>query len=152
MTLQKKSQTFLWFNDGLEEAIEFYKRTFGDLVVGSQERLPDGRLFTCDFMLFDQEFIAMSWDGAPKFTDAVSIMIQCADQAEIDRYWNAITTEGEEIACGWCRDKWGVTWQIVPANLRDFLGHPDESKRDKINAHFRTMKRIVIAELEALAT
>lgn len=153
MNPESKVQTFLWFQDGLEEALAFYTATFGDVRINEMERMPDGTLFTADFHIFDREFIGMCmrYDEGPRFNDSISIMIQCEDQAEIDRYWDAITAEGEAIACGWCRDKWGVTWQIVPRNLREFLGHPDAAKRDAINAHFRTMRKIVIDELAALA-
>lgn len=153
MNPNSKVQTFLWFREGLEDALDFYTATFGDVRINELERMPDGSIFTADFHIFDREFIGMcmNFDGAPSFNDSVSIMIQCEDQAEIDRYWNAITADGAAIGCGWCRDKWGVTWQIVPRNLREFLGHADVAKRDAINAHFRTMKKIVIAELEALA-
>lgn len=150
MALQKL-QTFLWFQDGLEDALDFYAKTFGDVVINDVNRGPDGSMFTADFLLFGRQFIGMCHPGGPRFNDSVSIMVQCADQAEIDRYWNALTAEGEEVACGWCRDRWGVTWQIVPANLRDFLGHPDADKREAINTRFRAMKKIVIAELAALA-
>lgn len=153
MNPETKVQTFLWFQHGLEDALDFYATTFGDVRINELNRMPDGSLFTADFRIFDRAFIGMCMkiDDGPQFTDAVSIMIQCEDQVEIDRYWDALTAEGEEIACGWCRDKWGLTWQIVPRNLRDFLGHPDAAKREAINARFRTMKKIVIAELAALA-
>lgn len=151
MALDSKIQTFLWFRNGLEDALAFYTETFGDVQVNGMERMPDGTVFTADFHILGREFIGMCFDGGPAFNDAVSIMIQCEDQTEIDRYWNALTKDGEEVACGWCRDKWGVTWQIVPKNLRDFLGHPDPVIRDRINTHFRTMRKIVIAELQALA-
>lgn len=151
MALGSKIQTFLWFQSGLEDALAFYTETFGDVRVNSMERMPDGTVFTADFHIFGREFIGMCFEGGPAFNDAVSIMIQCEDQTEIDRYWNALTKDGEEVACGWCRDQWGVTWQIVPKNLRDFLGHPDPVIRDRINTHFRTMRKIVIAELQALA-
>ena len=153
MNPASKVQTFLWFQDGLEDALTFYTKTFGDVRINEMERMPDGSLFTADFHIFDREFIGMCMriDDGPKFNDSVSIMIQCEDQAEIDRYWDAITEKGEAIACGWCRDQWGITWQIVPRNLREFLGHPDTDKRNAINTCFQGMQKIVIAELEALA-
>lgn len=153
MNPESKLQTFLWYQEGLDEALAFYTETFGDVIIRGTEIGPDGFLFTADFQIFGRDFIGMCmrYEQGPVFNDAVSIMIQCEDQTEIDRYWDALTAEGEAIACGWCRDKWGVTWQIVPRNLREFLSHPDVEKRAAISAQFRTMKKIVVEELSALA-
>jgi predicted 3-demethylubiquinone-9 3-methyltransferase (glyoxalase superfamily) len=141
-----KMQTFLWFREGLEDALEFYRSTF-DVVVNGVNRTSDGRLFTADFRIYEHDFIGMCWDGGPAFNSAISLMIQCEDQEEVDRLWEAITAEGEEIGCGWCRDQWGVVWQVVPKDMRRYLEDPDPAKREFADRALRGMKKIVLRDL-----
>ena len=100
-------KTFLWFEGNLDEAIDFYRETFLDFKMGSENRGPDAKLFTADFSIYGHSFIAMNWPGGPKFNDAISLSLNVDTQEESDRLWNAITKEGREIGCGWCADKFG---------------------------------------------
>ena len=127
MTQPTSLKTFLWFQSDLEEALSFYKETFGaGVVVLEENRMgSDAPLFTADFKIFGHEFIGMCIEGGPKFNAAISLSIQCDSQNETDRIWRAITAEGEAGQCGWCTDKWGVSWQVTPIQMRDFLGNPD---------------------------
>lgn len=113
-------RTFLWFQSGLDEALAFYKATFTDVKV-HEENLMDGKLFTADFEIHGHRFIGMCIEGGPEFNDSISISVQCDGQEETDRLWNAITAEGKAGQCGWCKDKWGVSWQITPFQMRDYL-------------------------------
>lgn len=140
-------RTFLWFGDGLEEALQFYQDTFGDVVVHGRNRLDDGRLFTADFSIFGHEFIGMCWPEGPTFNEAISLSVTVDGQAEVDRLWEAITREGEEGNCGWCTDKYGVTWQVSPRQMRDHLESPDPQKAAYAMTALRGMKKIVIADL-----
>jgi predicted 3-demethylubiquinone-9 3-methyltransferase (glyoxalase superfamily) len=145
---EAKTSTFLWFQDGLEDALNFYKSTFTDIDVKSEDRM-DGRLFTADFSIHGYSFIGMNMatTGKNYFNDSISIMIQVDGQAEVDRIYDAIVKDGEEIACGWCRDKWGVVWQIVPFQLRDWVGHPDPEVQQYAWQALRGMKKIIIDQL-----
>ena len=140
-------KTFLWFEGNLDEAIEFYRETFSDFKMGSENRGPDSKLFTADFSIYQHNFIAMNWPGGPKFNDAISLSLNVDSQEESDRLWNAITKEGREIGCGWCADKFGLVWQVSPKEMRVWLEHEDEATRNYANEQLRKMKRIVVADL-----
>jgi predicted 3-demethylubiquinone-9 3-methyltransferase (glyoxalase superfamily) len=141
-----KLKTFLWFSGGLEEALNFYTATFDDVVIHSKNRMGD-QLFTADFSIFGHEFIGMNWAGGDKFNDSISLSLNVDGQEEVDRIWAAITAEGREGQCGWCYDKWGLTWQVSPIQMRDWLGHPDAEVREYANTALRGMTKIVIDEL-----
>ena len=142
-------KTFLWYQNDLEGALNFYKETFKDVVVREENRMgPDAPLFTADFTIFGQEFIGMCVEGGPVFNDAVSLSIQCDGQEETDRLWDAITAEGEEGKCGWCKDKWGVSWQITPIQMRDYLGNPDPEKAQANWMALRNMGKIQLSDFQ----
>ena len=150
MTSPARIRTFLWFQAGqLDEVLAFYEATFGaGLVVSETNRMePDGPLFTADFSLFGHEFIGMSVEGGPSFNDSVSISIECDGQAETDRLWAALTAEGSPGRCGWCTDKWGLSWQVSPKQMRDWLGHSDPAVSAYAWEALRGMGKIVIDEL-----
>lgn len=140
-------KTFLWFNEVLDEALDFYKRTFSDFQVTSENRNDHGRLFTADFRIHAHEFIAMNWPGGPEFNDAISLSLNVDTQEESDRLWEALTAEGKEIGCGWCADKFGLVWQVSPKGMREWLEHNDPEVRAYANEKLRTMKRIVVDDL-----
>ena len=140
-------KTFLWFGGGLEEALAFYQSTFDDVQIHSMNRNPEGVLFTADFSMFGQEFIGMNWAGGPAFNDSISLSVNVDGQAEVDRIWSAITAEGREGQCGWCYDKWGLTWQVSPFQMRDWLMHPDVEVRGYADQQLRKMTKIVIEDL-----
>jgi predicted 3-demethylubiquinone-9 3-methyltransferase (glyoxalase superfamily) len=142
-----------------EEAINMYVSLFPDSKIGMISRYGEGaqdKPGTINhgvFSLFGQEFIAM--DSALEhqftFTEATSLMVQCKDQAEIDRYWAKLTEGGEEQPCGWLKDKYGVSWHIVPMELNEILQNPDPVKRSKVMKVFLQMKKINIAALKRAA-
>ncbi|QQB13661.1 VOC family protein [Brevibacterium casei] len=144
----------LWFTDRAEEAMEFYCTVFPDSRIVSIERYPDesldehfagmsGKVITGVFELDGNRFICL--DGGPAFTfnEAISLTVECADQAEIDHYWQALSAVPESEQCGWLKDRYGVSWQIVPKNL-DELMTGDAQVRALMG-----MKKIVIADLVA---
>ncbi len=147
MTQPSALKTFLWFQNDLEEALAFYRETFKDVVVREENRMGEGApLFTADFTIFGHEFIGMCIEGGPAFNSAISLSIQCDGQEETDRLWAAIRKEGAEGQCGWCTDKWGVSWQITPMQMRDFLGHEDPEKAQKNWESLRSMGKIQLSE------
>ena len=141
-----KITPFLWFNGNAEEAVDFYVSVFpGSRKLGGLSG-PDGKPLTITFELGSLTFTALN--GGPQFTfnRAVSFVVPCDDQAEIDQYWQALTADGgKESQCGWLDDKFGLPWQIVPKNLTDLLQHPEAMEA------MMKMKKFVIADLEAAA-
>jgi predicted 3-demethylubiquinone-9 3-methyltransferase (glyoxalase superfamily) len=121
----QKIQPFLWFNNNAEEAVSFYLSVFKNGKAGRILRwgeggpMPAGSVLTVAFELEGMEFIALNGGPHHSFTDAISFVVNCANQAEIDELWTRLTVDGgQEIACGWLRDKFGVSWQIGPAKMR----------------------------------
>ncbi len=148
-----KIETFLWFDGNGEEAVEFYKSVFPDLVVSKVFRwgpdLPvnEGTVLTIEFKLFGQPFVALNAQREEGFTPAVSFMIECENQAEVDRYWDALAVEGKPLACGWIQDKFGVAWQITPKSLRDWIADPDPAKAGRT---MTAMMGMIKLDFEAL--
>lgn len=140
-------KTFLWFGGHLDEALAFYEATFDDVSVGDTQYLPTGELFTADFSIHGHEFIGLNWPGGPPFNDAISLSVNVDGQDEVDRLWAAITADGREGQCGWCHDKWGVTWQISPIQMRYWLTHPDDDVREFANERLQSMSKIIIDDL-----
>jgi 2-polyprenyl-6-hydroxyphenyl methylase/3-demethylubiquinone-9 3-methyltransferase len=118
-------RTFLWYSDGLHDALNFYKATFGDGLQIAEEHLFNPQVFTAEFSLYGQKIIGMNTPGGDRFNSAISLSVQVDGQAETDRLWEAITANGEPGSCGWCKDQWGVSWQITPFQMQDFVGHSD---------------------------
>lgn len=144
---------FLWFVDRAQEAMEYDVSVFPNSSIDSVTFYPDeslskhfegmsGKVINGEFTLNGTRFACL--DGGPEFTfnESISFVIECADQAEIDRYWEALSAVPEAEACGWCKDRFGVSWQVVPAGL-DIL----QQRPEQIQA-FMHMKKIVISELE----
>lgn len=142
----------LWFPDCAEEAMEFYCSVFPDSAILSIERYPDesldehfagmsGKVLTGRFVLDGTPFICL--DGGPAFTfnEAISLTVECADQAEIDHYWSHLSASPEHEQCGWLKDRFGVSWQIVPANLGELMTGPAQTQA------LMQMKKIVIDDL-----
>jgi predicted 3-demethylubiquinone-9 3-methyltransferase (glyoxalase superfamily) len=142
---------FLWFDSNAEEAVEFYLTVFKN-----SRRLhamrntgdapgPKGGILTIAFELDGQRFTALNGGPTYKFTEAISFVVRCDSQAEVDEYWSKLTTGGSEIQCGWLKDKFGLCWQIVPTRLPELIKHP------KAMQAMMRMKKIDIAELERAA-
>jgi len=151
-------QICLWYDDQAEEAVNLYTSIFKDSSVGSVSRFgkegfehhgkPEGSVMTIDFSLNGMKFIALNGGPIFKFNEAMSIIIHCNSQEEIDHYWQSLSDGGEECPCGWLKDKFGVSWQITPANLNYYLGHSDPLKRSKALTAMFQMKKFEIALLE----
>ena len=147
----------LWYEGGAEEAARFYAATFPDSAVGAIMRAPgdypDGRegdVLTVEFSVIGIPCIGLN--GGPQFkhSEAFSFQIATDDQSETDRLWNAIVGNGgEESMCGWCRDKWGLSWQITPRALSDGMADPDPATRKRVFEAMMTMKKIDVAAIEA---
>ena len=145
----KKITPFLWFDTQAEEAMNFYVSLFKNSKVNSVSRGPDGRAFNVSFELDGQEFIGLNAGPQFKFNEAISMFVNCEDQAEVDYFWNALTADGgEESMCSWCRDKYGLSWQIVPKQLGELMGDPDPVKSKRVMDAMLKMKKIIIADLQ----
>lgn len=151
----QKITTFLWFDNNAEEAINYYTSVFKKSKITHIERYPDeslddhfkgmaGKIITGVFELDGQQFMCL--DGGPlfKFNEAISLMVSCEDQDEIDYFWSKLSHVPEAEQCGWCKDKFGISWQIVPKDMGELMGGRPES----IQAMMK-MKKIVIADLAA---
>ena len=140
---------FLWFDKNAEEAVRFYlsifknSRLLGELRAASDNpSTPKGAILTASFELDGQQFTALNGGPLHKFTPAVSFVVRCDSQEEIDYYWSRLTDGGGEVACGWLVDKFGLSWQVVPANLPELLKHPGAFQA------LMQMKKLDIAALE----
>ena len=144
---------FLWYDDDLEGALALYASVLPDVVVEEASRSgpdPASPLFSASFSIAGQRFVAINGGPAHPHTDAFSIMVLCEDQAEVDRYWDGLTAgDGEAGRCGWLKDPFGVSWQIVPRRLTELLGDPDPEAARRARDAMLAMDRLDIAALEA---
>jgi predicted 3-demethylubiquinone-9 3-methyltransferase (glyoxalase superfamily) len=144
-----KITPFLWFDTQAEEAMNFYVSLFKNSKVNNVSRGPDGRAFTVSFELDGQEFMGLNAGLQFKFNEAVSMYVDCADQAEVDYFWDALTANGgEESQCGWLKDKYGLSWQIVPRQLTELMGDPDPEKSGRVMQAMLKMQKIIVADLQ----
>ena len=148
----------LWFNGQAEEAAKFYVSLFPDSTIGAVSRygagapFPAGTALMVEFRLFGQRLQALN--GGPQFTfsEAVSLSIDATDEAEVDRYWAALIADGgEESQCGWLKDRFGVSWQIVPRGLGALLSDPDPARADRATQAMMAMKKLDLAAMRAAA-
>lgn len=155
---EQKITTFLWFDDQAEEAARFYTSLFpGSRIVGVQrygEAGPGvaGSVMTVEFELAGQRYRALNGGPLFPFTEAVSLQVDCDDQAEVDRLWEALTADGgRESDCGWLKDRWGLSWQITPRRLTELLADPDPVRQQRAMRAMLRMRRIDIRALEDAA-
>jgi predicted 3-demethylubiquinone-9 3-methyltransferase (glyoxalase superfamily) len=147
----------LWFDMEGEEAAEFYTSVFPNSRIvevtryGSAGPRAEGTVMTVSFELDGQRFIALNGGPDFKFNEAISLEVDCESQDEVDSYWNALTEGGEEGPCGWLKDRYGVSWQIVPKVLTELISDPDQEKAQRVMAAMLQMGKIEIAELEKAA-
>lgn len=141
-------RTFLWFDSGLADALAFYADTFGERFQLQGSHQGDDGFMTADFSIAGHEFIGMNVAGSPaRFNESISLSIETDGQEETDRIWDAITSNGEPGRCGWCKDQWGLSWQVSPRQMRDHLESSDPEAAAYAWAALREMDRIVIADL-----
>lgn len=150
----------LWFDTQAEEAANFYISTFKEgrilsvMHYGASSAevsgMPEGSVLTVEFELRGQRFVAINGGPLFKFTEAVSFQIDCEDQAEIDYFWSALTADGgEESQCGWLKDKFGLSWQVVPKGFTEMLNRNEPEKMERAMKAMMGMKKLDIAALEA---
>jgi predicted 3-demethylubiquinone-9 3-methyltransferase (glyoxalase superfamily) len=147
----------LWYDRGAEEAAQFYAKTFPDSSVKAVHRSPGdspsgkrGDVLTVEFTVIGIPCLGLNGGPAHKHNEAFSFQVSTADQAETDRYWNAIVGNGgEESSCGWCKDKWGLSWQITPVALMRAITDPDPAAAKRAFDAMMPMRKIDIAAIEA---
>lgn len=151
-----KITPFLWFNNNAEEAMNFYISLFPDSKINFIVRFPSdmdghavpGKVMHASFTLTGRDYFCV--DGGPEFpfTDAISMYVDCEDQADVDRLWDALIEGGHAEQCGWLRDKYGMAWQIIPKRLGELMGDSDPEKSKRVTDAMFKMVKIDIAELE----
>jgi predicted 3-demethylubiquinone-9 3-methyltransferase (glyoxalase superfamily) len=154
----QKITTWLWFDTEAEEAAEFYTSVFPDSRVtdvshyGEAGPRPAGTVMTVAFELFGREFVGLNGGPDNKIEGyGVSFMVECSSQEEVDRYWSKLADGGQEIACGWVTDRYGVAWQIVPKRMLELLSDPDRERAQRAMAAMLKMTKIELAEIERAA-
>ncbi|MGD9483820.1 VOC family protein [Streptomyces sp. TRM70308] len=147
----------LWFDDQGLEAAEFYVSVFPNSRVrnvthyGEAGPREAGMVMTVDFVLDGQDYTAINGGPEITFNEAMSLLVECADQAEVDRYWAALSEGGQEGPCGWLKDRYGLSWQVVPRRLDELINDPDTARRERAMEAMLRMGKIDVAALEAAA-
>ena len=157
MTAPARNTICLWFDRDAEAAARFYAATFPDSAVGAIHRAPgdypdgqQGDVLVVEFTVLGLPCLGLNGGPAFRHSEAFSFQVATADQAETDRYWNAIVGHGgQESACGWCKDRWGISWQITPVQLTRAWTHPDRAAAKRAFDAMMTMRKIDIAAIEA---
>ncbi len=151
----QKITPFLWFNDNAEEAVNFYLSVFKDGKMGAVSRYseagpgPKGSVMVASFTLFGQEYTALNGGPIFKFTEAISFVVNCETQEEVDDLWEKLSEGGSESRCGWLKDKFGLSWQIVPTALPRLISDPDPARAKRVAMAMMKMDKIDIAGLQA---
>jgi len=155
MSAKQKITTYLWFDREAEEAANLYTSTFKNSKILNVARYgdagpgPKGTAMTVNFQLDGQEFIALNGGPMYRFTEAISLLVDCETQEEVDRLWNKLTADGgEESMCGWLKDKFGLSWQIIPSALFQLMSDPDPEKSKRVMEAMLQMKKIDVPTLE----
>jgi predicted 3-demethylubiquinone-9 3-methyltransferase (glyoxalase superfamily) len=147
----------LWFDTQGEEAAEFYCSVFPNSKITNVSHYteagprPEGSVLTVDFVLDGQELTAINAGPEFTFSEAVSFLIECADQEEVDHYWSKLTDGGEESVCGWLKDRYGLSWQVVPSRMMELITDPDRATADRVMRAMMGMRKIDIAAIEMAA-
>jgi len=146
---------FLWFDGNADEALDFYLSVFPEakllrqLFYGANSPLPEGSLMTASLLVGGQEFTLLNGPGAPPPSHLVSFVVPCDSQAEIDYFWEKLGQGGQNMACGWLTDRFGITWQVVPANIAELMAGPDDAATQRVRQALWGMQKLDIAALEA---
>jgi predicted 3-demethylubiquinone-9 3-methyltransferase (glyoxalase superfamily) len=157
MAIQQKITPNLWFDTEAEEAAEFYVSVFKDSRVVNKTHYTDagpreaGMVMTVDFELNGQRFTGINGGPDFKFDEAVSFLIECEGQDEVDYYWDKLTEGGSEGPCGWVKDKYGLSWQVVPAGMEELFADPDPARAERAMRAMLQMKKLDVAELRRAA-
>ena len=140
----------LWFNNQAEEAAQLYTNIFKDSKILNKTNGPDGGVFTVEFEILGSKYTALNGGPMFSFTEAFPIVVLCQDQSEVDKYWDALTSNGGSPGrCGWLKDKFGLSWQIIPKQLGECLGNPDPEKSAAAMKAMMEMSKLIVSELEA---
>ncbi|HEK21220.1 VOC family protein [Mucilaginibacter sp.] len=151
----KKITPFLWFNNDLQEAIEFYKSVFKNITVTQTNTYPEGgpepagKLMTASFVIEGQEFVALNCTSEFRFNESISFVINCDTQEEIDHYWEELSKGGQTSYCGWLKDRFGLSWQIVPSIMGKLYSDPDKQKTVRVMQAMMQMSKFDIPILMA---
>lgn len=156
--IMQKIAPFLWFNGQAEEAAKFYTSIFKNSKIVKVTRYgeagerasgrPKGSVMTVAFQLSGQEFVALNGGPHFKFTEAISFVVNCRTQAEVDYFWKKLSAGGKEVQCGWLKDRYGVSWQIVPTVLSELLSDQDAGKRERVMQALLKMVKLDIKKLK----
>jgi len=144
----------LWFDDQAEQAVRFYSSIFKNSKIGKVAYYgkgaprPKGSVMTVRFQLDGQDFLALNGGLEFKFTEAISFIVNCRTQKEVDRMWNKLSEGGQQVQCGWLKDKYGVSWQIVPTILSKMISDPDPARAEKVLQAVLQMKKLDIKGLK----
>jgi predicted 3-demethylubiquinone-9 3-methyltransferase (glyoxalase superfamily) len=156
MAKVQKISPFLWFDGNAEEAVKFYTSIFGNSKIGHVMRNgdggpgPKGEVMVMSFELEGQKVSALNGGPMYKFTEAISLLVLCEDQKEVDRLWSKLTADGgKEVQCGWLKDKFGLSWQIVPRAFMEMVADKDPAKVGRVMAAMMQMVKFDIAKLQA---
>lgn len=150
----KKISTCLWFNTNAEEAVKYYLSVFKNSKKGKTSfypegsPMPEGSVLTIEFRIEGQEFLALNGGPEFKFTEAVSFVLSCKTQKEIDHYWEKLSKEGSKGQCGWLKDKFGLSWQVVPAELNKMVSSQKAGRSARVMKAIMKMKKLDIAKLK----
>lgn len=153
----QKITPFLWFDNNAEEAMDFYASIFKNSKVGKVSRYgdagpgPKGTVMTAEFSLEGIEFVALNGGPRFKFTEAISFVVNCETQEEVDYYWDKLSEGGEKSRCGWLKDKFGLWWQVVPTILDELMSDPDQEKAGRVMQAMLQMDKIDIEPLKRAA-
>lgn len=143
---------FLWFDNNLQEALVYYQSVFPDSrVVNSSSAGPDGPIFMATFELNGQQFMGLNGGPQFNFSEAISMFVSVDTQDEVDALWSQLSAGGSTSQCGWLKDRFGLSWQIVPTALGRLLGDPDPERSGRVMQAMLQMTKLVIADLEAAA-
>jgi predicted 3-demethylubiquinone-9 3-methyltransferase (glyoxalase superfamily) len=155
MNIQSQKITpFLWFDNNAEEAVNFYTSIFKNSKISTVTRYgdagpgPKGSVMTIAFELDGMKFAALNGGPVFKFTEAISLVVNCDTQQEVDEFWKRLTDGGQEVQCGWLKDKFGLSWQIVPTAMLTLLQDPDPEKSKRVMTAMFQMKKLDLAVLK----
>jgi predicted 3-demethylubiquinone-9 3-methyltransferase (glyoxalase superfamily) len=149
----QKITPFLWFDANAEEAVKFYTSIFKSSKIGEISRYgeagpgPKGSVMVINFELDGQEFIALNGGPEYKFTPAISLVVNCKNQEEVDDYWDKLSAGGQKVQCGWLQDKFGLSWQVVPTILGELMKDKDPAKRERV---MKAMLQMVKLDVDGL--